>query len=410
MAMLQNMDRRMTKMDQTIHAIRKAQVYYSSGDRFDNDWRKPKKEWLPYDEYKKAKEEKYNKKAKGFYQKEEPVQERKPNLKEMLTKFVFAFEKIHNDTDAAIQEQRKIIRNQKAFIHNIEKQLGQLAQQINQRQPGELPSNTEKNRRMDHLNSITTYSERFFTPMTPEQKTSVEEYRKFMEHIKALQVNLPFTETILQTICKLVESLFASRKYMAKVVELVLNELPEKRGDPGSISIPCQFGNIIVTHVLTDSGASINLMPYSFFKKLNLTEPKPTQMTIHLADKTIIHAKGMCEDLLIKVDKYLFPVDFVVLDMEEDPKVPIILGRPFLNTACALVDVCESTLTLRVGNDSVVFKAKQEKKHEETKEDKVFSIDLDDEVLERELALLQEENRNQFLLSSKENFDAERDL
>ncbi|KAL7605041.1 uncharacterized protein LOC111883048 [Lactuca sativa] len=136
---------------------------------------------------------------------------------------------------------------------------------------------------------------------------------------------------------------------MAKVVELVLNELPEKKGDPGSISIPCQFGNIIATQALTDSGASINLMPYSFFKKLNLSEPKPINMKIHLADKTIIRPKGVCEDILIKVDKFVFPVDFVILDMEEDPKGPIILGRPFLNTACALVDVCESTITLRDG-------------------------------------------------------------
>ncbi|KAL7597747.1 uncharacterized protein LOC128134133 [Lactuca sativa] len=168
MAMLKTMDRRMDKMDQTIHAIRvgcenyngphltrdcdldengnkKVQVCYSSGDRYDEDWHKPKKEWHPYDEYMKAKEEKYKQKGRGFYQKEDPAQEIKPSLEEMLTKFVAASEKRHNEHDAAIRETRTMLRNQQASIHNIETQLGQLAQQINQRSPGKLPSKTENN-------------------------------------------------------------------------------------------------------------------------------------------------------------------------------------------------------------------------------------------------------------------------
>nr|KAJ0222145.1 hypothetical protein LSAT_V11C200072510 [Lactuca sativa] len=129
-------------------------------------------------------------------------------------------------------------------------------------------------------------------------------------------------------------------------------------------------------------------MPYSFFQKLNLPIPEPIQMKIHLAGKTIIHSMGVCEDLLIKVDKLVFPVDFIILDMEEDFKVPIILGRPFLNTACALVDMRESMLTIRVGDDSVIFEAEEKEKHKESKEDKFSSIILDDELLERELAYL----------------------
>ncbi|KAL7587779.1 hypothetical protein Lser_V15G37287 [Lactuca serriola] len=152
-----------------------------------------------------------------------------------------------------------------------------------------------------------------------------------MKQVRTLQVNIPFVKTILHTpkYATLLKNLFTTRQNTKEVVEVLLNELPEKRGDPGSISIPCQFGNITSTHALTDSGASINLMPYSFFKKLKLPEPKPIHMKIHLADKTIIYPKGVCEDLLIKVDKFVFHVDFVVLDIEEDPKVPIILGRPF---------------------------------------------------------------------------------
>ncbi|XP_052624901.1 uncharacterized protein LOC128132394 [Lactuca sativa] len=133
MAMLKNLDRRMDKMDQTIHAIR-VRCENCNGphltrdcDLDENGNKKVQKEWLPYEEYKKAKEEKYRQKGRGFYQKEEPAQERKPSLEEMLTKFVAASEKRHSDHDAAIQETRTMLRNQQASIHNIETQLGQLA-------------------------------------------------------------------------------------------------------------------------------------------------------------------------------------------------------------------------------------------------------------------------------------------
>ncbi|XP_052624758.1 uncharacterized protein LOC128132285 [Lactuca sativa] len=201
MAMLKNMDRRMHKMDQAIHAIRvgcenyngphltrdcdldengnkKVQVCYSSGDRYDEDWRKPKKEWLPYEEYKKAKEEKYRQKGRGFYQKEDLTQERKPSLEEMLTKFVAASEKRHSDHDGAIQETRTMLRNQQASIHNIETQLGQLAQQINQRSLGELPSKTENNPGGAHINILTTRSGKIITPLAPIQNEAPKELQK----------------------------------------------------------------------------------------------------------------------------------------------------------------------------------------------------------------------------------------
>ncbi|KAL7597496.1 hypothetical protein Lser_V15G22467 [Lactuca serriola] len=240
----------------------------------------------------------------------------------------------------------------------------------------------------------------------------VEAYRAFIKHVKSLQVNVPFVETMLKTpkYFNLLKGLFAARKDLAEVAEIILSELPEKKGDPGSIIIPCQFGNAIVTQALTDSGASINLMPFSFFKKLNLPDARPVNMKIHLADKTTIHPRGVCEDLLIKVDKFIFPVDFVVVDMKEDPEIPIILGRSFLSTACALVDVCESTLTLRVGDESSIFRVVPEAKQEEERKEEISFIHLDDEILQKELALLQEEDPSKFLLPSGEHGDANKDL
>ena len=135
----------------------------------------------------------------------------------------------------------------------------------------------------------------------------------------------------------------------------MLNMLPKNIGDTGSLTLPCQFGNLSTSHARSDSGASVNLMPYSFFKKLNLSEPRPIRMTIHLGNKTVTFPGGICEELLVKVDKLVFLAYFIMLDMEEDEQVPIIIGRPFLSTTRSLIDIRESKLTIRVGEEAVTF-------------------------------------------------------
>ncbi|XP_076927092.1 uncharacterized protein LOC143590522 [Bidens hawaiensis] len=133
---------------------------------------------------------------------------------------------------------------------------------------------------------------------------------------------------------------------------VVLNRVLEKLLDPGVFTIPCLFGSDAMSHVLADLGASINLMTYSLYEKLELGELTPTRMSLSLADRSVKYPRGIIENLLVKVDKFVFPVDFVVLDMEADEKVPIILGRPFLRTAKTLIDVYDRKITLRVGIDS----------------------------------------------------------
>ncbi|KAL7615460.1 hypothetical protein Lser_V15G05948 [Lactuca serriola] len=162
----------------------------------------------------------------------------------------------------------------------------------------------------------------------------------------------------------------------------MLNKLPKKKGDPKSLTLPCQFGNLATIHALADSGASVNLMPYSFFKKLALLEPRPIRMVIHLANKTVTFPRGICENLMVKVDKFVFPANFIILDMEADPQVPIILGRPLLNTASAMVDMRDLKLTLRVGDDSVTFGVDQAMKYARNSDDMAFSIDMLDELME----------------------------
>ena len=109
--------------------------------------------------------------------------------------------------------------------------------------------------------------------------------------------------------------------------------------DHGSFTIPCKIGHADVGKALCDSEASINLMPLSVAKRLNLGELTPTTMTLQMADRALAHPKDILEDVFIKVGKFIFPVDFVVIDIEEDKQVPLLLGRPFLATEGALIDV-----------------------------------------------------------------------
>ncbi|GJY94011.1 DNA-directed DNA polymerase [Tanacetum coccineum] len=130
---------------------------------------------------------------------------------------------------------------------------------------------------------------------------------------------------------------------------VLLNKSKEK--DPGSFTIPCDIRQFHINNALADLGASITLMSYTMYEKLGLGEPKPTRMSLELADRSIQYPSGIIENVLIKVDKFVLLVDFVILDMPEDSRVPIILGRPFLATSRALIDVFNKKITLRIGDD-----------------------------------------------------------
>ncbi|GJV33336.1 lysophospholipid acyltransferase 1-like protein [Tanacetum coccineum] len=120
---------------------------------------------------------------------------------------------------------------------------------------------------------------------------------------------------------------------------IVEDSLPSKEKDPWSFTIPCYINNSCFEKALADLGASVSVMPYSTFTNLGLGELTPTKLIIELAYRTIKRPKGMAENVLVGIDKFVFLVDFVVLDMPEDIKVLLILGRPFLSTAHAKIDV-----------------------------------------------------------------------
>ncbi|XP_075481127.1 uncharacterized protein LOC142521837 [Primulina tabacum] len=165
-------------------------------------------------------------------------------------------------------------------------------------------------------------------------------YAKFIKDVMSKKRKLQEFETV-----KLTEECSA----------ILQKKLPQKLKDPGSFTISCFIGGSKCSKALCDLGASINLMPFSFYRELELGEVKPTTITLQLADRSLTYPRGIVEDVLVKVDKFIFPADFVILDMEEDHDAPLIFGRPFLATGRALIDVHKGELTLRVGGEAVIF-------------------------------------------------------
>nr|GEZ69447.1 hypothetical protein [Tanacetum cinerariifolium] len=135
-----------------------------------------------------------------------------------------------------------------------------------------------------------------------------------------------------------------------------MNQQEPIEGDPGRFLIPCDFTGLDNCLALADLGASINLMPLSIWKKLRLPTLNDTKMVLELADRTIYEPTGVAENVFVKVGKFYFPADFIILDFVADPRVPLILGRPFLSTVHALIDVYEGEITLRNDDQSLTLK------------------------------------------------------
>ena len=131
--------------------------------------------------------------------------------------------------------------------------------------------------------------------------------------------------------------------------------LPAKMKNPSSFNIPCSIEEYEFKKTLCDSGANINLMPLSVVQRLSLGELTPTTIILRMDDRSMAQPECVLEDVLVKVGKFIFLVDFVVMKMEEDNQVPLLLGRPFLATGASLIDLKKVELTLRVGNEVVHF-------------------------------------------------------
>ncbi|GJV06651.1 putative reverse transcriptase domain-containing protein [Tanacetum coccineum] len=132
---------------------------------------------------------------------------------------------------------------------------------------------------------------------------------------------------------------------------------PRKEKDPRRFTLPCYINNVCFDNALADLGASVSVMPLSTYLNLGLGELAHTKLTVKLAYRSVKYPKGIAENVLVGIGKFVFPVDFLILDMPEDVKVSLILGRPFLSTAHAKIDVFKRKITLRVGDEKIIFKS-----------------------------------------------------
>ncbi|XP_073158946.1 uncharacterized protein [Henckelia pumila] len=174
-------------------------------------------------------------------------------------------------------------------------------------------------------------------------------FAKFLEVFKKLNINITFADALMQ---------------MPSYSKFLKEILSNKRNLEENAMI----------------SARINLMPYSVFRKLSSGEPKPTRTSLQLADRSPKYQRGIIEDVLVKVDKFIFPVDFVVLDMEKDLDMPLILGRPFLATGKTLIDIQKGELLLRVGEEKISFDMFNALKCSQYSEE-CFQIDAVDSLL-----------------------------
>ncbi|GJU05628.1 putative reverse transcriptase domain-containing protein [Tanacetum coccineum] len=239
-------------------------------------------------------------------------------MEDTLSKFMSESAKRHEENSNLIKEilasMDAAIRNQGASIKTLEIQIGQMSKVLLEREFGSLPSSTETNLR-DQVKSISTT-------------------------IKAVSHSI---------------RRIGSTQYAAYGASHINNVISQKEKEPGSFTLPYFINDFCFDNALVDLGASVSVMPLSTYLNIRLGELAHTRLTVELADRTVKYPKGIAENVLVGIGKFTFPVDFIILDMPEDIKVPLILGRPFLSTTRAKIAIYKRKITLRVGEEKIVF-------------------------------------------------------
>nr|GEY59134.1 reverse transcriptase domain-containing protein [Tanacetum cinerariifolium] len=197
-----------------------------------------------------------------------------------------------------------------------------------------------------------------------------EQIEKFYEIFKDMSFEISFTNALIlmPKFASTLKALIGNKEKISEMARtpmnehysaVILNKFPRKLGDPGKFLIPCEFPGMDECLALADLGASINLMPLFVWEGFSLMELTPTCMTLELADHSVFKPIGIAKDVLVKVGMFHFPADFVVIDFKPDPRVPKILGRCFLKTGQALIDVHKGELTLHIGNEAITYNLEQ---------------------------------------------------
>ncbi|GJY72045.1 reverse transcriptase domain-containing protein [Tanacetum coccineum] len=314
-------------------------------------------------------------------------------------------------------------KNHQAAIQDLETKFGRISDHQSSRPTGTLPSNTQTNpkpsnekpyrpptARNEHVNAVFTRSGKTYDPpANPNTKTAVflddsedeaEEVEKEAEPLpkkptqpetpplKAYKPKIPYPQRLNK---EKIEARYA--KFLDMIKEVRINVplvdvlagmpnygkflkdlIPPKLGDPRSFLIPCKLANSVEYLALADLGTSINLMPYSLYAELSRITLKPTRMSIRLANHTYQYPMGVAENMLVQVGKFMFPVDFVILKMEEDDRVPLILKN-------------------RIGEDRATFHIDKAMQHSHANDDTCFRMDVIDDITEDELDALLDDSK-----------------
>nr|GEZ26907.1 DNA-directed DNA polymerase [Tanacetum cinerariifolium] len=308
---------------------------------------------------------------------------------------------------------------------------------------GTLPSNTITNPK-EELKGITTRSDVTYQGPTiptpapmPNVKSSIpypsrhdnerhrdqanEQIKKFYEIFKDMSFEITFSDALIlmPKFASTLKALIGNKEKLSEMARtlmnehcsaIILNKLPRKLRDPGKFLIPCEFPGMDECLAFADLGASVNLMPLSIWEALSLPELTLTCMTLELADHSVSKPIGVAKDVSFKVGMFHFPANFVVIEFEPDPQVPLILGRCFLKTDRALIDVHKGELTLCIRNEAITYNLDQtvrkepkvcEAKTVKSSVDEPPEVELKDLPPHLEYAFLEGDNKLPVIISKE---------
>ncbi|GJW57204.1 retrovirus-related pol polyprotein from transposon TNT 1-94 [Tanacetum coccineum] len=259
-----------------------------------------------------------------------------------------------NNANPLNQERRQ------SMEETLSKFMRKISKVLQERGFGSLPSSTEANPR-DHFKSISTTakadSNLIFRIGSPQYAVSTLLNRRLM--FESRQTIILFPSHLNNYYCEGKKGSYGPQfseaySYGASHID---NSIPRKEKDLGSFTLPCYINNVCFDNALADLGASVSVMPLSTYLNLGLGELAHTKLTVELADRTVKYPKGIAENVLVGIGKFVFPIDFIILDMPEDVKVPLILRRPFLSTSHPKIDVFKRKITLKVRDEKIIIKS-----------------------------------------------------
>ncbi|GJX15218.1 hypothetical protein Tco_0206976 [Tanacetum coccineum] len=283
-------------------------------------------------------------------------------MEDTLNKFMSESAKRHEENSNLIKEIRAsmdvAVRNQGASIKTLKIQIGQMSKVLQERVSRSLPRSTETNPR-DQVKSISTTikadSHSISYIGSTQYIVSTGQNNKLL--YKSRQMTVPFLSHLANHYYEEEVGNYGPKFTEAYGASHINDTIPQKEKDPGSFTLPCFINDVCFENALVDLGASVSVMRLSTYLNLGLGELAHTRLTVELADRIVKYPKGIAENVLVEIRKFTFLVDFLILDMPKDIKVPLILGRPFLSTVRAKIDVYKRKITLRVGEEKIIFKS-----------------------------------------------------